>query len=92
RSNEEIKIYPNPSTGNFVIESPSLTFPQGKGTVQVYDVNGRVVLSQVIQPTPNASKEGNTITIDASALPNGIYNISLISNEGVVNKHLVIVR
>jgi hypothetical protein len=78
-------IYPNPNNGSFVIEpSPSLTLPQGKGIlVQVYDVNGKMVLSQTIN--------GKT-TIDASSLNEGVYNISLLSNEGVVNKRVVIVR
>ncbi|HEX7412454.1 MAG TPA: T9SS type A sorting domain-containing protein [Bacteroidia bacterium] len=74
-----VSIYPNPSNGSFVIEPNSST----KQTVQVYDVNGKLVLSQTIN--------GKT-TIDASILNEGVYNISLISNEGVINKRLVIVR
>ena len=83
-NSNEVNIYPNPNNGSFVIEaSPSLTLPQGKGTLmQVYDVNGKLVLSQTIN--------GRT-TIDANVLNEGVYNISLQSNEGVVNKRLVIV-
>jgi hypothetical protein len=82
---EQVNIYPNPNNGSFVIEPiPSLTLPQGKGTLmQVYDVNGKLVLSQSIN--------GKT-SIDASGLNEGVYNISLQNNEGVVNKRLVIVR
>ncbi|HEX7415234.1 MAG TPA: T9SS type A sorting domain-containing protein [Bacteroidia bacterium] len=76
---EQINIYPNPNNGSFVIEPSNNT----KQTMQVYDVNGKIVLSQTIN--------GKT-TIDASSLNEGVYNISLISNEGVVNKRLVIVR
>ncbi len=84
-NNEHVNIYPNPNNGSFVIEpSPSLTLPQGKGTLmQVYDVNGKLVLSQTIN--------GKT-SIDASALNEGVYNISLQSNKGVVNKRVVIVK
>ncbi len=78
KSNQVI-FYPNPNNGSFVIEPSSQT----KQTTQVYDVNGKLVLSQTI--------EGKT-TIDASALNEGIYNISLISREGVLNKRVVIVR
>jgi len=78
-SNEQITIYPNPNNGSFVIESSNAT----KQTMQVYDVNGKMVLSQTIN--------GKT-TIDASSLNEGVYNISIISSEGVVNKRLVIVR
>jgi hypothetical protein len=51
--------------------------------MQVYDVNGKMVLSQTINGKTN---------IDASSLSEGVYNISIISNEGVVNKRVVIVR
>ncbi|HEX7414837.1 MAG TPA: T9SS type A sorting domain-containing protein [Bacteroidia bacterium] len=76
---EQVSIYPNPNNGSFVIEPNSTT----KQTVNVYDVNGKLVLSQTIN--------GKTI-IDASSLNEGVYNISIISNEGMVNKRLVIVR
>ena len=78
-NNIELNIYPNPNNGSFVIEPNSTT----KQTMQVYDVNGKLVLSQPIN--------GKT-SIDASSLNEGIYNINLITNEGVVNKRIVIVR
>jgi sugar lactone lactonase YvrE len=76
----EVNIYPNPNNGSFVIE-PQNTLYNVHCTV--YDVNGKVVLSQAIT--------GKT-SIDAGSLNDGVYNISLQSNEGVVNKRLVIVR
>ena len=78
-SNVEANIYPNPNNGNFIIELNSST----NKTVQIYDVNGKLILSQPIN--------GKT-TIDAGNLNEGIYNLSIISNEGVVNKRLVIVK
>jgi hypothetical protein len=78
-NNNELTIYPNPNNGSFVIEPNSAA----KQTVQVYDVNGKLVLSQTIN---------GKSTIDAGSLNEGVYNISLQSNEGVVNKRLVIVR
>jgi hypothetical protein len=78
-NNAQVNIYPNPNNGSFIIEPSSAT----KQSMQVYDVNGKLVLSQTIN--------GKT-TIDASSLNEGIYNISLLSNEGVINKRLVIVR
>ena len=77
--NTNISIYPNPNNGSFVIEPSSAT----KQTMQVYDVNGKMVLSQTINGKTN---------IDASSLNEGVYNISLQNNKGVVNKRLVIVR
>jgi len=75
--NTQIAIYPNPSNGNFMIETNS----PAKQTVQIYDVNGRMVLTQSI---------ADKTVIDASNLSGGMYNISVISNEGVVNKRIVI--
>jgi len=87
-SNNQVSIYPNPNKGLFVIETNATS----KQTVQVYDVNGKMVFSQTIQPSLRQAQGAQTITIDASTLNEGVYNISLISNEGVVNKRLVIVR
>jgi hypothetical protein len=88
KSNSQISIYPNPSNGIFQVTSSNLQLTE----IKVYDVNGRIVLNQIIQPTPNLSKEGNSRIIDASNLPNGVYNISLTSSKGIENKRIVIVR
>ncbi len=79
-NHEQINIYPNPNNGSFVIE-PQNTLYNVHCTV--YDVNGKAVLTQTIN--------GKT-SIDAGSLNEGVYNICLTSNEGVVNKRLVIVR
>ena len=75
----QISIYPNPNSGSFVIEPNN----KNKQIMQIYDINGRLVLSQTMNGKTN---------IDASNLFEGIYNISIINNDGVVNKRLVIVR
>jgi len=72
-------IYPNPSKGNFSIETSFAT----NQTMQLFDITGKLVLTQPIT--------GKT-TIDASNLNEGVYNISIISNEDLVNKRLVIVK
>ena len=78
-SRNELNIYPNPNNGSFVIEPNNAK----KQTMQVYDVNGKLVLSQTITGKTN---------IDASTLNEGVYTISLQSTEGMVNKRVVIVR
>lgn len=72
-------VYPNPSTGNFTVESSSTD----KQTLTMYDINGKVVLTQTIT--------GKT-TIDVANLSAGIYNLNIVGNEGVVNKKVVIVK
>ena len=54
-----------------------------KQTLQVFDVNGKLVLSQTINGKTN---------IDATNLAEGVYNLSLINATGVVNKRLLIVK
>ena len=78
-NNKQVSIYPNPNNGNFVIETNSTA----KQLVQVYDVTGKVVLSQNIS--------GKTI-IDVGNLNEGVYIVSITSNQGIINKRLVIVK
>lgn len=76
---QTILIYPNPAQNNFTVEVSNTD----KQTLQVFDINGNQILSQTIT--------GKTL-IDASNLSSGVYNISITSNVGVINKRLVIVK
>lgn len=75
----QISFYPNPSTGIFTIETNSTAVQ----TLHVYDVNGRIVLTQPIN---------SKATVDMANLPAGVYNINLASNEGIVNKRMIIAK
>ena len=79
-SNQQLEIYPNPNNGTFSIVTNTIQNVQ----CAMYDVNGKLVLSQTIT--------NGKADIDAGTLAEGVYNISLISTEGVVNKRLVITR
>jgi len=72
-------IYPNPNNGTFTIETNYAT----KQIMQIFDVNGRLVLTQTII--------GKTI-VNANDLINGVYNINILGSEDVVNRRLVITR
>ena len=72
-------FYPNPNNGVFTIETSNTA----KQTVQMHDVTGKLVLSQVIN--------GNT-NIDAGSLNEGVYNLVIISKDRMINKKVVIVR
>ena len=72
-------IYPNPSTGQFTIETNS----SEKQTVHIFDINGRLLVSKIIN---------GTTTIDTGNLPEGVYTLTIKNPEGVVNKKLVIVK
>jgi hypothetical protein len=75
----QINIYPNPAQNSFTIQ----TSTNEKQTLSIFNINGKQVLSQTITGTTN---------IDAGNLNAGIYDISLINNESVINKRLVIVK
>ena len=76
-SSNEVSLYPNPASTNL-----TLTLSKGEGIarVNIYDVLGNEVIS---------TKEKE---IDVSGLSEGVYTLSLITNAGVVNKRVVIVR
>ena len=78
-NNNQVTVYPNPSSGSFIIETNNTT----KQALQIFDVNGKLVLTQAIN--------GKTI-LDATNLADGVYNLSLINSNGIVNKRLVIVK
>jgi len=69
-------IAPNPATGRVKISA-------GKGfhTIEIISFLGQTVLSQ--------SHTGNEATLDISTLPNGIYFVRIISDNGMSVKKLV---
>lgn len=77
--NSIIKLYPNPAQNNFTVEVST----NEKQTLSIFDINGKQVLTQIINGTTN---------IDVSSLSQGVYNISITSSTGIANKHLVIVK
>ncbi len=81
--NTNISVYPNPNNGVFNLSISQLE-NEKTNSIEVYNLIGECVHRQII-----ASAD---CLIDLSSLQNGIYNLSIISNEGVVNKSVVISR
>ena len=73
----QVNVYPNPNTGNFIIETTQAIH------CTLFDINGRDVWHQTISATS---------PVDVSTLTNGVYNLSMISNEAVINKRIIITR
>jgi hypothetical protein len=71
------KTYPNPTNGSWNVVADNVLI----NTVQVYDIAGR----QVMALSPNASQ----VTIDGSALKNGIYFAKIQSDKGSSSIKLV---
>jgi hypothetical protein len=72
-----VEVYPNPSSGQFTISS--LKVPVNE--VNVYDVYGKLVLSKAV------NKKQETVSLKTAS---GIYFLRLKTNEGVVSKKIVI--
>jgi len=73
-------IYPNPTTGKVQI---SLNEQQVGSTLQITDINGRVVKQLTIEQL-------NTLTIDLSNQAKGVYFVKLISESGVSTQKVVL--
>lgn len=80
-SYNEVIIYPNPSKGNFVVETKN-NAPNAKCTL--YNINGEAITNII------TIKEGKKFLIDGSGLAEGVYNVNITSAEGTINKRIVI--
>ncbi len=76
-----LNILPNPTKGIVNVELGTLN---ENTNLHITDMLGNMVKQIKVQ--------NSQFTIDVSDLNEGIYNISIISNEGVVNKRIVIIR
>jgi uncharacterized repeat protein (TIGR03803 family) len=76
-NNTRVTVYPNPSTGNFVV-----TTTESVDKVSVTDVLGNELLS--------VNSNGTTININLSAQPSGVYFIKVSSNGIQTTKRIII--
>ncbi len=75
---QQIKVYPNPNNGQFIIELESLS----EGTMlKGFDVSGRCIFEK--------NMESNLSNIDIESLPKGVYLFKLIGKEGVSDFRIV---
>ena len=67
----QLTVYPNPSTGIFNIQTKN---PIEKGTMTVYDLNGRIVYQAKSEKIKNKS-------LDLNNLSNGIYILNIANGN-----------
>lgn len=77
-NNCSVSVYPNPSNGTFTLKDFGFT----KSNLQIFDVSGKVVYSQEINNSSQA-------TIDISQCSNGVYFYQLTDEKGSVRGKLV---
>jgi type IX secretion system substrate protein len=85
-NNAQITVYPNPASSSIQVSFSDII---EQASISMYDVNGKLVLSKSLTPTLS---KGERVAVDISSLPEGVYNISLSTQQGVTNKRVVIVR
>ena len=77
--NNRVTVYPNPSNGTFAIEATNTA----KQLVEVYDLAGRLILSQTIT---------GATTINANELTAGVYYLKVSGAGMAVNQRIVIAK
>ncbi|MDI1316033.1 M43 family zinc metalloprotease [Flavobacterium sp.] len=78
---EGLTISPNPSNGLFTINT---TTTLGKVTIIIYDLRGRIVMSQ-----KNFNFNGTEKTIDLTGCQSGIYMLKLIGSDFTYSHKLI---
>ncbi len=68
-----ISVYPNPSTGTFMISGINDAQP---ATIQIFDMSGRLIRKEQVQTNAN-----NINSFNLSAEKNGLYEIIVISGD-----------
>ena len=82
-----IQIRPNPVTGNNLVLGISLQ-QSNKTTIQVVSVDGKVLARKNIELVVGV----NTVSVDISNVPTGIYLVQVQLNDEVASKKFIKVR
>ncbi len=77
---EQIIIYPNPTTGKFVINLPYLF----ESKIKVFDLKGEIIFQQSI------SLNNEAIEIDLSGHAKGVYYLNIISDTLSITKKVLV--
>ena len=81
---ENITIYPNPAVNVFYLKSDKIL--NGKISVEIIDINGKVLGNQSI----NANN--NYIAVNIDHIPPGVYQVRMIHKDEYSTQPLVIVK
>ena len=82
-----VRIVPNPSNGEFRLLFSLLK--NSNLSVQITDMTGKIVHKIPLKYEKEGHKE---YFLDLNNLQNGIYNCSILTNEGIINKKISILR
>lgn len=77
-----IEVFPNPSSGVFVVKSEEL---RTKSSIEVFNMIGEKVYDGILPQTLSASQagpKGALKQIDLSNQPNGVYLLKVVGEDG----------
>ncbi len=80
-----IKVYPNPAKDMLYISLPENM--KDEISLNLYDSYGKTVMNCIVN---DISRNGNTIQLNISKLPSGIYSLSVKGNNGTFAKKIII--
>lgn len=81
---ENIKVYPNPSDGNFTVELKNLKSTEVK--ISIYDISGKEIY--MLNTSIDLNKDYNKINL--SDVPSGFYLISVVSNNDNITEKILV--
>lgn len=81
---QPMTIYPNPASNHMTIDF-NLPEHMSNGTIELLDVNGRILISQKLDDAAT-----QPVTLDVHALSSGIYLLKVMIGETVMTQQVVI--
>ena len=78
-ASKNVSVFPNPASNRLTIQSPSMSQKQ----VEIVDAFGKIALA--------TSTNANNITLDTSALSNGVYTLRM-RHEYSTSTQLVVIQ
>lgn len=78
-SNDDLKLYPNPTNGILSIEMPNSSIDK----ISIFSLDGKLILDSRIEPT-------NSYQVDVSSCNNGLYILKIETTDGKkINKKII---
>ena len=79
-------LYPNPTSGHFVIKNENMEFEIV--IIHIHDATGRLIRSVLPQYESSESKEFTLM--DISDLSAGVYFLNIVTDKGIIKVHKVV--
>ena len=83
-NNVEFSVYPNPNTGQFIVELNNLD--NNEYTIEIRNIIGQLVVNETV----NDSNGNFYKKMNLNTGKNGVYFISLVSESGKITKKLIV--